>query len=761
MSILGNRVVRSEDPKFLTVGGSYVADVNDPLLAGAAFATFVRSTAAHATFTVNTDDALAAPGVLAVFTAADLDIGPVPPGMSPRTMSRPILADVTVRFVGEPIAVIVTERPEQGEDAAELVWADYEPLDVVVDAETSATDGVVLFAEHGTNCAIEFAFGRDETLFDGCEVVVRERVVNQRVAACPMEPRGVAAAWDGDGRVHVFLSTQHAHGFRNSVAEVFGLTPEQVRVVAPDVGGGFGAKSGASAEELLVPWLARTLGRPVRWHETRSENMVAMGHGRAQVQLVEIGGSRDGMVEAYRLSVLQDAGGYPEVGAVLPYLTRMMASGVYAIPRIECNTSSVVTNTTPVVAYRGAGRPEACAAIERAMDLFAVEVGLDPVDVRRRNLIPPFSEPVTTAIGTTYDCGDYARPLALARAAAGYDELRAEQARRRAAGAEIALGIGVAVYVEVTAGPVAGGEFAEVRVHDDGSATVLTGSSPHGQGHATSFAMIASEQTGIPMDRITVLHGDTDLVARGEGTMGSRSLQLGGSAVHRASDEVVDQARSLAAELLEASVDDVVLDKFDGRFHVAGTPAIARTWSEVATEAAARHPGAGLKAAVDFTAASPTFPFGAHVAVVEVDTGTGDVTLTRLVACDDAGRVLNPLIVEGQRHGGLAQGAAQALMEEVRYDDSGNPVTANLADYAMISAAELPSFELVSMETPTSLNPLGAKGVGESGTIGSTPAVQSAVCDALAHLGVRHVDIPCTSERMWRAIEAAAEGPGR
>src|SRR4051794_33331940 len=315
MSILGNRVVRTEDPKFLTVGGSYVADVADPLLAGAAFATFVRSTAAHATFTVNTDDALAAPGVLAVFTAADLDIGPVPPGMSPRTMSRPILAEETVRFVGEPIAVIVTERPEQGEDAAELVWAEYEPLEVVVDPETAATDSVVLFAEHGTNCAIEFAFGRDEALFDGCQVVVRERVVNQRVAACPMEPRGVAAAWDGDGRVHVFLSTQHAHGFRDSAAEVFGLTSEQVHVVAPDVGGGFGAKSGASAEELLVPWLARTLGRPVRWHETRSENMVAMGHGRAQVQLVEIGGGGGGLGAVDQAPGLRGGGGHPAGGA--------------------------------------------------------------------------------------------------------------------------------------------------------------------------------------------------------------------------------------------------------------------------------------------------------------------------------------------------------------------------------------------------------------------------------------------------------------
>jgi carbon-monoxide dehydrogenase large subunit len=715
----------------------------------------VRSTVAHATFTVNVVDARGGPGVLGVYTAADLDIGPVPPGLAPPTMSRPIIATGTDRFVGEIHAAIVTERADQGEDAAELVWAEYEPLEVVVDPEAAAADSTLLFPEHGTNCALEFNFGRDDALFEGCEFVVSEKVVNQRVNACPMEVRGAAAAWGEDGRLHLFMSTQHAHGVRNAVATLHGLTPDQVRVVAPDVGGGFGAKIDAGPEELVVPWLARTLGRPVRWHETRSENMVAMGHGRAQVQLLEIGGSRDGRVEAYRLSVLQDAGGYPAVGAVLPYLTRMMAAGVYDIARIECNTSSVVTNTTPVVAYRGAGRPEAAAAIERAMDLFAAEIGMDPAEVRHRNLIAPFDEPVTTAIGTTYDCGDYTRALDLVLGAAGYDELRAEQARRREAGDVKALGIGVAVYVEVTAGPTAGGEFADVQVHPDGSATILTGASPHGQGHATSFAMIASEQTGIPMERITVVHGDTDVVARGEGTMGSRSLQLGGSAVFKASDEVVDQARSLAAELLEASVDDVVLDKVDGQFHVQGTPSIAKTWSEVATEAAARHPGAGIQAAVDFTSASPTFPFGAHVAVVEVDTDTGQVTLQRLVACDDAGRVLNPLIVEGQRHGGLAQGAAQALMEEVRYDDGGNPVTANLADYAMISAAELPSFELVSMETPTSLNPLGAKGVGESGTIGSTPAVQSAVCDALAHLGVRHVDIPCTSERVWRAIQAA------
>ncbi len=529
-----------------------------------------------------------------------------------------------------------------------------------------------------------------------------------------------------------------------------GSAPEQVRVVAPDVGGGFGPKIGGSPEDLLLPWLARHAGRPVRWTETRSENLVGMGHGRAQVQFVEIGGTADGSVLAYRLSVLQDCGAYPSLGAFLAYLTRSMAPGTYAIPRVECSTSSVVTTTTPTVAYRGAGRPEAAAAIERAMDLFAAEAGIDPAEVRRRNLVPAFDSPHTTPIGTTYDCGDYAKALDAALEAAGYEALRAEQARRRQAGDAVALGIGVSTYVEVTAGPVAGEEYGRVEIELDGTATVLTGASPHGQGHHTAFAMLASDALGIPMDRIRVVHGDTDLVTKGVGTFGSRSLQLGGSAVRQAAIEVVERARKIAAELLEANPDDVVLDHDTGAFHVAGTPTINRTWADVAAAA-----DGDLGAAADFTAAQPTFPNGAHVAVVEVDTETGEVRLERLVAADDAGRILNPLLAEGQRHGGIAQGVAQALYEEVRFDGDGNPQTANLADYAMVSAAELPSFELVAVETPTWVNPLGAKGIGESGTIGSTPAVQSAVCDALAHLGVRHIDLPCTPEKVWHAIQTA------
>jgi carbon-monoxide dehydrogenase large subunit len=408
-----------------------------------------------------------------------------------------------------------------------------------------------------------------------------------------------------------------------------------------------------------------------------------------------------------------------------------------------------VTNTTPTVAYRGAGRPEATAAIERAMDLFAAEVGLDPAEVRRMNLVPAFDSAHTTAIGTSYDCGDYAKALDAALEAAGYAELRAEQQRRRAAGDAMALGIGVSTYVEVTAGPTAGEEFGRVQIEADGSATVYTGTSPHGQGHHTAFSMIASAQLGIAMERIRVVHGDTDIVTKGVGTFGSRSLQLGGTAVHQAAAEVVDLARKVAAELLEANPDDVVLDRAAGAFHVAGTPTVNRTWAEVAAA------GVDLAADADFAAAQPTYPNGAHVAVVEVDTETGEVRLVRLVAADDAGRILNPLLAEGQRHGGIAQGVAQALYEEVRYDADGNPQTTNLADYAMVSAAELPSFELVTVSTPTWVNPLGAKGIGESGTIGSTPAVQSAVCDALAHLGVRHIDIPCTPEKVWQAIEEA------
>ena len=432
-------------------------------------------------------------------------------------------------------------------------------------------------------------------------------------------------------------------------------------------------------------------------------------------------------------------------------MTRTMASAVYAIAKVECNATSVLTNTTPVAAYRGAGRPEATLTAERMMDVYAAEIGMDPVALRRKNLIGKDTFPYTTAVGTTYDVGDYEKSLDMALAQAGYEGLRAEQALRRASKATKQLGIGVSVYVEVTAGPMPGEEWGKVEILADGSAKVFTGTSPHGQGHVTSWSMIAADELGIPFDRITVVHGDTDMVPKGVGTFGSRSLQLGGAAVQKASKSVVALAREIAANLLEANVDDVMLDVDRGVFHVSGTPMVSRTWSEVATEAADT---GGLAAAEDF-ASTPTFPFGAHVAVVEVDTDTGETTLVRMITCDDSGTLVNPLLVEGQRHGGIAQGVAQALLEEIRYDENGNPITSNFADYGIISMAELPSFELVTMETPTPMNPLGAKGIGESGAIGSTPALQSAVCDALAHLGVKHIDIPVTPEKVWRAIQNA------
>ncbi|TMM17085.1 MAG: xanthine dehydrogenase family protein molybdopterin-binding subunit [Actinobacteria bacterium] len=752
MSILGNRVVRKEDPKFLTSGGTYVDDLK---IDGAARVTYVRSTSAHARIrSVDIDEARSAPGVLAVVTAADIELDPLPLEMPMlnEKMPQPWLATDVVRYVGEPVVAIVSETQAEGADAAELIFIDYEPLPVLVDTEGALEGSIVLHPEAGTNVSFELQFGRDESLFDGCEVVVRRRVNNQRVAPCPLEVRAVAARWEDDGRLTQWSSTQAPHSVRDALAKAYGLFEDEVHVISPDVGGGFGAKIGGYPDELLIAWLARRVGRPLKWTETRSESMVALGHGRAQLQDIEIGGSRDGTIGAYRLTVLQDSGAYPRVGALLSFMTRTMASGTYRIPKVDFNSRSVVTNTTPVVSYRGAGRPEATAAIERAVDLFAAEIGMDPAEVRRRNLVPPDAFPFTTPLGTTYDVGDYGRALELALEASGYADLRKEQARRREAGEVRQLGIGLSAYVEITNG-VPGSEFAAVEVRENGTAVVRTGTSPHGQGHVTSWAMLVSDALGIPIDSIEVVHGDTDVVPRGVGTFGSRSLQVGGVAAHQAAGQVVDKARQLAAKLLEADPADVVLDKVGQRFHVAGTPAVAKSWGELAREASSE-PG-GLSAETDFTPPGATFPFGCHVAVVEVDTETGKVTIERLVAVDDAGRILNPLVAEGQIQGGLAQGAAQALLEQVAYDDDGNPLTANLADYTFVSAAEVPSFETTSMETPTPVNELGAKGIGESGTIGSTPAVQNAVVDALSHLGVRHVDMPATPERVWQAIAAA------
>jgi carbon-monoxide dehydrogenase large subunit len=746
-SILGNRVARLEDPRFLTVGGTYVEDV---VLPGAAWLTYVRSSVAHARIAaIDVSEAKAAPGVLAVLTGDDLaELGLAPHSTRgfPEGMRRPFVARGVVRFVGEPVVAIVAEDRACGSDAADLVVVDYEPLPVVVDPEVALRDEHVIFPDVGTN-VVQRVSSDSRADFAGCEVVVEERIVNQRLTAAPIEPRSAAAYWTDDGRLVHYAACQGAHPARDVLAAVYGLDPAQERVVVPDVGGGFGAKSRTFPDEAALGFYAQVVGRPVRWTESRSENMVAMAHGRGQIQHARLGGTRDGRITAYQLDVVQDAGAYPVLGARLPLLTMLMTTGAYDIADAGFSGVSVVTNTTSTTAYRGAGRPEAAVAIERMVDRFSAEIGMDPADVRRRNLVAPFDDRYTTAIGTVYDVGDYPGALERVLRAADYDALRAEQARRRAAGDPVALGIGIATYVEITAA-AGGGEFGAVEL-DAGRIRVRSGSTPTGQGHDTTWAMIVADRTGVALEDVDVTHGDTEQIPRGGLTVSSRSVQLGGAAIAKACDSLVELGRGAAADLLEASVDDVVFDLEAARFHVTGAPARGVGWADLAAAG-----GAGLMAEADHLPAMPTFPFGAHVAVVEVDTETGRADLRRIVAVDDAGRIINPVVAEGQVHGGIAQGAAQALLEAVRYDEEGQPMTTNFADYPVISAAELPSVELVPMATPTFVNELGAKGIGESGTIGAIPAVYNAVVDALGHLGIHHLETPVTPERVWAALAA-------
>jgi carbon-monoxide dehydrogenase large subunit len=771
MSILGTRVVRTEDPQLLTAGGTYVDDLRVPELATAARATFVRSPIAHAMITgIDVSAAREAPGVVAVLTVADMDDLPPPPpppedGVgggegAPLPLggpwAEPLLAVDRVRFVGEPVAIVITDDRYEGEDAAELVSVDYEPLPAVAHADEALAGGTLLFPGTESNVAVTIGSAGDGTgdtaAFDGCDVVVERTIENQRLAPVPMEGRAVAASWAG-GKLTVWVSTQNAQIARFILAGALGLDPAVIRVVAPDVGGGFGAKIGVDRDGLIVAWAARRTGRALRWAETRSENMVGMTHGRAQRQTIKIGGTRDGRIMAYRLDIVQDTGAYARMGGFLPFLTSLMAAGPYAIPQVQTAYRVVVTNTTPISAYRGAGRPEATAAVERAVDLFAAEIGVDPAEVRRINLVPNDKFPYSSPCGAVYDTGDYVAALDKVLTAAGYTELRAEQARRRERGDVLQLGIGLASYVEITAADAAGGETARLIVHGDGTATVYTGSSAHGQGHHTAWAMLVQSELGIPMANVTVIHGDTDLIPEGVGTYASRSLQLGGVAVQRAAIDVKEQARRVAADLMEASETDLELDTELGIWQVRGDPAASRTWADVAAHAGSE----GLEASANFTEGQPTFPFGSHLAVAEVDIETGKARLIRHVTVDDAGTVVSPLLAEGQRHGGIAQGVAQALLEEMVYDSEGNPVTSTLVDYAIITAAELPSFELLSSETPTTINPLGVKGIGEAGTIGATPATQNAVIDAVSHLGVSHIDMPTTPTRVWAAISAAGE----
>ena len=761
-SILGNPVRRREDPDILTGVTQYFDDLR---VAGLLHVAFVRSTIAHAVIDgIDTAEALAMPGVVAVYTADDLDL-PDHHGfmMLPPTMNRPPLARGRVRYVGDIVAMVVAATKSQAVDAAEMVVVDYDPLPAVVDPEAAIEPGAfVVFDEQGSNIANGMGTGPVEGVLDDADVVVSVRIVNQRVAPVPMEPAGIVVVpGEPAGGLTFYAATQGPHGVRDELAAKLGLDAETVRGANAAVGGGFGAKAGMIVEYLLVAKAALLLGRPVKWTETRSENMLAMWHGRGHVHYVEMGLKRDGTIVGLRVRTLADAGAYPAIGAFLPFFTQMMAQNVYIIPKVEFNWQAAVTNTTPVAAYRGAGRPEAIHLVERTLDMAADELGIDPIEIRRTNFIPPEAFPfaTVTGLGAIYDSGEYSKALDVAIEKAGYDALRAEQAARRERGDTKMLGIGVASYLEISAPLTFNREYGSVEIEADGTVTARVGTSAHGQGHETTFAMIISDALGVPMEDVRVVHSDTAQVSRGGGTGGSRSLQIGGSALFQASEEVLAQAKQLAAHMLEASPDDIVICD-GGGLEVAGVPASRLSWVELATAVKdpLRRPADMLDRLwheLDYVSDGSSFPFGSHIAVVEVDAETGRVELLRIVAVDDCGKIVNPLLVAGQQHGGIGQGVAQALYEEVRYDADGNPITANLMDYAMPSAAELPSYEVFNTETPSPHNPLGAKGIGESATLGSTPAVHNAVVDAVSHLGVRHLDMPCTAERVWRAMAEA------
>ena len=760
-SILGNAVQRLEDPTLLTGEGEYLDDLKR---AGMLHVSFVRSNAAYAkVVSIDVSAAQSAPGVIAVYHAGGDDLGlPSFQGfpMLPDTLNRPIFASDVVRFVGDIVAAVVATSKAAAVDAADMVDVDLDAMQAIITAADGLKpDAPILFPAHGSNVCFGTEHGADVDPFEGADVIAEVTMVSQRLAGAPMENNGILADPQDDGTLTCWISHQAPHGAHAAISGMLGMEGADLRVVCPWVGGGFGPKAAVYVEYLVTAAAARKLNQPVKWAETRGEDMVSLVHGRDYVMTAKLGVKNDGTITGLEGDVTAAAGAYPAIGAILPMLTQMMSVGVYDIDKVKFVTRTVITNNTTVGAYRGAGRPEATQLIERVIDIAAAKIGMDPAEIRRKNFIAPDKFPLTTNTGGAYDSGEYEKALDAVLAASGYTELRGEQARRRAAGDKVQLGIGISTYVEITAPVGLHIEWGACEIEDDGSATVFAGTSVHGQGHATAFAMLASEVLGIPMAKIKLVNSDTARVPRGSGTLGSRSLQTAGSAIFLASTEVLDRAKKIAAHLLEASAEDIVVG--EGGLHVAGTPSKSVSWVDLAAASkdSAKlpegiEPGT-LRHELDFDGTNSTFPFGAHVSVVEVDTETGKVTMLRHVAVDDCGRILNPMLVKGQQHGGIAQGAAQALFEWVRYDDIGNPVTASLLDYTVPSAAELPSFETSNTQTDSPRNPLGAKGIGESGTIGSTPAIQNAVCDALSPFGVIHVDMPCTPERVWAAIQGA------
>lgn len=766
----GQPLLRDEDRLLVTGEARFTADIERPELAEAGWVGFARSPYARGTIvSVDVTEALAMPGVLDAVTAADLPDFTEGVFSVPAAGDRPhpVLPADTVEYAGQPIAAVVAVSPELAADALEAVAIDIEPLEPLLDLDAArAIEPVADVAESAPH---------DETRFD-TDIVVRQRFWNPRQSPAPIEARAMAVWWEGDqmanADLHVIAATQRPHGFRDQLARMYGLDPARIHVTAPAVGGGFGGKVSRSPEEQLIPELSRRLDRPVRWNETRSEWFASATQARGEQLDVVLAGNSDGRFEALRVELVKDGGAYPSVGTVLPLgYSKPMANGCYDIATVEFATESVRTNRPPTSAFRGAGRGPIIAALERAVDLFASEVGLDPAEVRRRNLIRPDQMPYDTPTGGRYDEADYPADLERALAAIDYDEWRSRQAKQRAAesvsrgGASAtprtAIGIGIGTYNHMTTG--GGGEEASVTIELDGTATVVTGSTSQGHGHATTWAQIAADVLGMDPADIAVVEGSTDAIGSGVGAVGSRSLQTAGLAVHNSSEMVVERAKRLAAEHLEAAVGDITLAPASAGtpagFHVIGTPAKRVDWATLASLGAASVDD-GLERELSCgefydTEGRNTFPSGTHVAVVEVDLDTGGVEIVRYVAVDDAGLRVNPMIVDGQLHGGIASGIAQVLGETIEYDDAGNPITANFADYSIITIDQVPFYETVEAATASSFNALGFKGVGESGTIGATPAVHNAIVDALSHLGVAHIDLPCTPLRVWEAIQAA------
>jgi len=770
-SLIGAEVRRKEDPRLISGAGRYVGDITLP---GMQYVAFVRSPYPHARIgAIDSSQALRVPGVTAVVTGEDLrDVytemlfegseGSDVSGEAPPRHSHYPVSIEKVRHVGEIVAAVIATTPAAAADGVAAVMVDWQPLPAVADMEQAIRPDAPLLFE-GTLNNIDHVWRRKrgdvEAAFASAHRVVKLRMVSQRLSGVPMEGRAVLTAPDPTtGGLTIWTSTQAAHWIRRDLAKMLGIPENQIRVIAPDVGGGFGVKIGVYPEEAALAALTRRLGIPLRWVETRLEHMQATTHGRAQVAEYEAAVTTEGIVTALRARVIADLGAYP-VSAGIPDLTGMMAVGVYRIPAVDYEITCVYTNTTPVAAYRGAGRPEAAYYIERLMDTIALELNLDPVDVRRRNFIPPDAFPYKTPVGPTYDSGDYDKPLRKALEVGRYTDLRTEQQRRlaaRAAGERVPLlGIGIACYVEMCGfGPF---ESAHVRVEPSGTVTVMTGISPHGQGNATTFAQIVADQLGADFDSVVVISGDTAMTPMGNGTMGSRSLAVGGGALVRALARVREKARRIAAHMLEAAIDDVVFE--EGRYHVKGSPDSGLTLAQIAERAYSDDlpddVDPGLEATDFFKPPALIYPFGAHLAVVEVDPDTGIVTVRDYVSVDDCGPRISPIIVAGQVHGGLAQGIAQALFEEVVYDENGQLLSGSLMDYTLPRADDLPSFVVEQTITPTPHNPLGAKGIGEAATIGSTPAIVNAVVDALKHLGVRHIDMPLRPEKVWRACNQA------